>query len=175
MRFPHITLLNLPHFCFLSVAVPLSAMAAEPEDFSGDQIAAIWREVWKTGEPKIKEPKIEKLAEGDVVQRMAGTWTDIWALMISLSGNRLVEVSGRKDGAAWKKNGQWRVISDIDSVDCCMVFGACSQFYRAASRCASDLDWCWDCGCRSRLILASFETSEMEKGMTSTTELKPEK
>src|SRR3954463_12906810 len=92
MRFPHITLLNLPHFCFLSVAVPLSAMAAESQDFSGDQIAAIWREVWKTGEPKIKEPEIEKLAEGDVVQRMAGTWTDIWALMISLSGNRLVEV-----------------------------------------------------------------------------------
>ena len=94
-----------------------TVLAAKPDDFSAEQIDAIWTGVWKSGDPKIKEPKIEKLSEGDVVQRITGKWTVMFGvipdkLMISLITTRLVEVSGRKDGAAWKKSGQWRVISD---------------------------------------------------------------
>ena len=99
------------------VTVAFTLLAAKPEDFSTLQVDSIWKGVWESDDPKIKEPKIEKLSESDVVQRMAGTWTVMFGvipdkLMISLSTNRLVEVSGRKDGATWKKSGQWRVVSD---------------------------------------------------------------
>jgi len=114
--------MNSSRFLFLSalaaiLTVALLVRAAKPDDFSAEQIDAVWKEFWKSGGPKIKEPKIEKLSESDVVQRMTGTWTVMFGvipdkLMISLSTNRLVEVSGRKDGTAWKKRGQWRVISD---------------------------------------------------------------
>ncbi len=99
------------------LALALTLLAAKPEDFTNEQIDGIWKEVWKSSDPKIKEPKIEKLSEGHVVERMVGTWAVMFGvipdrLMISLSTNRLVEVTGQKDGAAWKKKGQWRVISD---------------------------------------------------------------
>jgi hypothetical protein len=99
------------------LAVAFTLLAAKTEDFTKEQIGGIWEEVWKSSDPKIKEPKIEKLSERHVVERMVGAWEVMFGvipdkLMISLSTNRLVEVSGQKDGAAWKKSGQWRVISD---------------------------------------------------------------
>lgn len=114
--------MNPPRLLLSSVvvvilAVALNLLAAKPADFSAEQIDAIWKELWKSADPKIREPKIEKLSEYDVVKRMSGRWTVMFGvipdrLAISLSTNRLVEVSGKKDGAAWKKSGQWRVISD---------------------------------------------------------------
>jgi len=48
---------------------------------------------------------------------MTGKWTVMFGVMpdkltITVSTNRLVEVSGHKDGKDWKKSGEWRVDSD---------------------------------------------------------------
>ena len=91
--------------------------AAKPADFSTTQIDGIWKELWKSGGPNIAEPKLEKLTEKLVIDRMTGQWTVMFGvtpdrLTISMSTNRLVEVSGQKDGKGWKKHGQWKVVSD---------------------------------------------------------------
>ena len=99
------------------LAAALTLLAAKPEDFTKDQIDGIWREVRKSSDTKINEPETEKLSERHVVERMAGRWAVMFGvipdkLVISLSTNHLVEMSGQKDGVAWKKSGQWRVVSD---------------------------------------------------------------
>ena len=109
-------------FRFLSVlaamhAVALILFAAKPEDFGTKDIEGIWKEGWKSDDPKIKEPKIEKLSEQRVIEHMTGKWAAKFGvgpekLLISLSTNHLVEVSGQREGATWKRSGQWRVISD---------------------------------------------------------------
>src|SRR5881397_3811816 len=109
------------HFRFLSVlaamhAVVLILFAAKPEDFGTKEIEGIWKEAWRSDDPKIKEPKIEKLSEQRVIEHMTGKWAVKFGvgpdnLLISLSTNHLVEVSGQREGAAWKRSGQWRVIS----------------------------------------------------------------
>ena len=90
---------------------------ADTNDFKTGEVDGIWKELWKAGVPKTKEPKVQKLSERQVAERMVGNWTVMFGvipdrLVISLATNRLVTVSGQKDGAAWKKTGQWRVISD---------------------------------------------------------------
>jgi len=52
-----------------------------------------------------------------VIKRMTEKWTVMFGVMpdkltITVSTNRLVEVSGHKDGKDWKKSGEWRVVSD---------------------------------------------------------------
>jgi hypothetical protein len=94
-----------------------TSLAAKPTDFSTAEVNAIWKEVWNSADPKIKEPRIEKLSEKQVVERMAGKWTVMFGVIpdritVSLRTNRIVEVSGQKDGKTWKKPGQWRVVSD---------------------------------------------------------------
>lgn len=95
----------------------LIAHAAKPSDFSAAQIGEIWNELWKSGDPKLSMPKIEKLSEQQAIERLTGKWTVMFGvtpdkLTITIGTNRLVEVSGQKDGKDWKKNGAWRVISD---------------------------------------------------------------
>ena len=115
MKTTHFFFLNAVAFTF---AVALTLFAAKPEDFDTKKLEDIWKELWKSGDPKIiKEPKLEKLSEQHVIEHMTGKWSVMFGVMpdklvISLSTNRLVEVSGLKDGAAWKKSGQWRVVSD---------------------------------------------------------------
>jgi hypothetical protein len=92
-------------------------MAAKPADFTNAAIDGIWKESWKSGGPTITEPKLEPLSEPMVLDRMLGRWTVLFGvipdqIVISLSTNYLVEVSGQKSGKAWSKSGQWRVISN---------------------------------------------------------------
>ena len=94
-----------------------ASSAVELGNFDAKQIDDIWTSVWKSGDPKTVQPELEKLSEADVVERMLGKWTVMFGvipdkLTITLHTNRLVEVSGQKDGTAWKKTGQWRVASD---------------------------------------------------------------
>jgi hypothetical protein len=91
--------------------------AAKPADFSTAQLGEVWTESWKSTDPKLQAPKLEKLSEPQAMERMTGKWTVMFGvipdqLTITISTNRLVEVSGRKDGKDWKKNGEWRVVSD---------------------------------------------------------------
>ena len=84
--------------------------AAKPGDFSAAQIAEIWTEIWKTTGEKIRAPKIEKLSEQQVIKRMTGKWTVMFGVMpdkltITVNTNRLVDVSGHKDGKDWKRAG----------------------------------------------------------------------
>ena len=113
--------MNLRHWSLAAAVVFLAGafrlLAANPEDFSSGEVDGFWRELWKSGGSQIKEPKLEKLSEPQVVEHMAGNWTVLFGvtpdkLAISLGTNRMVTVSGHKDGAPWKKSGQWRVISD---------------------------------------------------------------
>ena len=95
----------------------LVAHAAKPAEFSAAQIGEIWTELWKSSDPKLLTPTIEKLSEQQATERMTGKWTVMFGVMpdkltITIGTNRLVEVSGQKDGKDWKKNGEWRVISD---------------------------------------------------------------
>jgi len=90
---------------------------ANPVDFSAAELGEIWAGLWKSDNPEIREPQVESLSESEVIQRMTGRWTVMFGvipdrLTISLSTNRVVEVSGRKDGKDWKKTGEWRVVSD---------------------------------------------------------------
>jgi hypothetical protein len=99
------------------LAVVLNLSAAKPEDFGPKEIQGIWHEVWKSDDPKVTEPKVEKLTEKDAVERLAGRWAVMFGvgaekILVSLRTNRLAEVSGKSDGVAWKKSGQWRVVSD---------------------------------------------------------------
>ena len=91
--------------------------AAKPADFSTAQLGEIWKGYWEAADAKIREPKLEKLSERQVIERMTGKWIVMFSVVpdriaILLDTNRLVEVSGRKDGKDWKKTGEWRVISD---------------------------------------------------------------
>ena len=91
--------------------------AAKPADFSAAQIGEIWTESWKSSDPKLLAPKIEKLSEQQAIEGMTGKWTVMFGVMpdkltITIGTNRLVEVSGQKDGKDWKKSGAWRVVSD---------------------------------------------------------------
>src|ERR1035441_2216686 len=95
----------------------LTAHAAQPADFSTAQLREIWKGCWESGDPKIQEPKLEKLSEREVIDHMTGKWTVMFGVIpdgitILLRTNRLVEVSGRKDGKDWNKTGEWRVTSD---------------------------------------------------------------
>ena len=103
-------------FALLCVAA-FALLAAKPADFNAGRIDEIWKEMWKSGDVRIGAPKVEKLSEQQVMERMAGKWTVRFGvtpdkLTISLGTNRLVEVSGQKEGTAWKKSGEWRVVSD---------------------------------------------------------------
>ena len=114
MRAKYFFFLNSFATIFVSA---FTLLAAKPADFSTGQIDEIWKEVWKSGDAKIEAPKVEKLSQQQVIERMTGKWTVMFGvipdkLTISLNTNRLVEVSGQKDGKAWKKNGEWRVIAD---------------------------------------------------------------
>ncbi len=91
-------------------------IVAKPPDFTAAQVDGIWKQLWKTGDPNITEPKIEKLTEKQVVDGMVGKWTVMFGvtpdkLTILINTNQLVEVSGQKDGKVWKKSGQWKVVS----------------------------------------------------------------
>jgi len=96
---------------------PLVLFAAKPSEFGTAQIDEIWKELWKSGDSSIREPKVEKLSEHDVIERMTGKWTVMFGVMpdeltITVSTNRLVEVSGQKAGKDWIKAGEWRVVSE---------------------------------------------------------------
>jgi hypothetical protein len=89
--------------------------AVEPEEFSADQIHEIWPELWKQGAREVKEPAVDPLSEQQVIKEMACEWTMMSRsdkLLISVETNRQVAISGIKDGKAWEKSGQWKVISD---------------------------------------------------------------
>src|ERR1041384_5719745 len=88
----------------------------KPSAFDIAQADAIWKELWKSAGRTIGQPKIEELSEKQIVERMAGKWTVMFGvtpdtLTLSLSTNRLVAVSGQKDGKHWMKSGEWRVVS----------------------------------------------------------------
>ena len=75
-------------------------LAANPEDFRVRDLDAIWKEIWKPAGPKIKEPRIEKLSERQVIERMAGNWTVTFGvasdkLVISMASNRLIPISSK--------------------------------------------------------------------------------
>ena len=114
MRTRRFFLLAVAAFVF---AGALTLFAAKPTDFSNAQVDEIWTQLWKSGDSKIQEPKAGKLSEKIVIERMTGKWTVMFGvipdrLTISLNTNRLVTVSGQKDGKDWKKTGEWRVVSD---------------------------------------------------------------
>ncbi len=99
------------------LVVVLNMLAAKPGDFNTGQIDEIWNELWKSGGTKNGAPKVEELSEQQVMKRIIGKWEVMFGvipdkLTISLNTNRLVDVSGQKDGKAWKKSGQWRVVSN---------------------------------------------------------------
>jgi hypothetical protein len=95
---------------------PFNLLAATPTDFNAVRIDEIWKQLWQSADPKVAAPKIEKLSEKQVIDRFMGNWTVMFGVMpdrltISLSTNRAVVVAGQKGGKAWKKSGQWRVVS----------------------------------------------------------------
>jgi hypothetical protein len=107
----------LPSIIASAFAGALALLAAKPADFSNAQIDEIWTQLWKSDDPKIQEPKVDKLSEKVVLERMTGKWTVMFGvipdrLTILLNTNRLVTVSGQKNGKDWKKTGEWRVVSD---------------------------------------------------------------
>ena len=65
----------------------------------------------------MKAPVIDALSEEQVVKELSGKWfitsgafrTD--KILISITTNRQVTVSGIKDGNKWEADGQWQVIS----------------------------------------------------------------
>lgn len=114
MKIRCLTILIVAASCLI---VTLVLQAAKPTNFSAGQIGEIWTELWKSTDPNIRAPKIEMLSEQQVIERMTGKWTVMFGvipdkLTIIISTNQLVEVSGQKDGKDWKKNGEWRVVSD---------------------------------------------------------------
>lgn len=92
-----------------------TSLAASPSDLSAAQIDEIWKEVWKSDDSKA--PNVEKLSEEYVRQHMLGKWTAMFGvtpdkMTIALAADKSVELSGEKDGQAWKNRGQWRVVAD---------------------------------------------------------------
>ena len=99
-----------------AVAGVFALHAAKPTDFTPSDIEATWTGLWKQVDPKISEPKIDKLSETEVTERLKGKWTVLFGVMpdkmtITIRTNRLVEVSGQKEGKDWKNDGEWRVLS----------------------------------------------------------------
>jgi hypothetical protein len=101
---------------FLGLALVLSvvivnSIAADSKDFGSKHIDAIWPELWQPGSP----PKIEPLSEQQVIAELIGQWNVDFVgpdkTIISLKTNCQVSVGGNKDGKAWGKNGEWKVIS----------------------------------------------------------------
>jgi hypothetical protein len=95
----------------------LCVICGEGIRFRPEGINGIWTEIWKSSDPAIKEPKIDRLSEQDVLQRMTGRWVVDFGvipdrLTLTLHTNRAVEVSGEKQGVAWRKTGEWRVVSN---------------------------------------------------------------
>jgi hypothetical protein len=104
-------------FVFSGLIAAIGVHAAKTADFSATEIGKIWTELWKSSDPNLQEPKIEKLSEQQTIERMVGKWTVMFGVLpdkltITIATNRLVEVSGHKDGKDWKQNGEWRVVSD---------------------------------------------------------------
>src|ERR1035437_1774104 len=122
LRWPSSRTMKTKYFILVSVlAVTFVAafqlLGTKSADFSTAQVDEIWKEVWKSADPKTEEPKIEKLSEKRVIERMAGQWTVMFGvipdkLTVLLRTNRMVEVYGQKDGKAWKKSGEWRAMSN---------------------------------------------------------------
>jgi len=109
-------LLSLALVLIGSLLGSLNLKAAKPDDFTTAQLGEIWKELWKSAAPNKAEPKTEMLSEKWVMERMTGKWAAMFGvtpdkLTIQISTNHSVEVSGQKDGKAWKKSGQWRVDS----------------------------------------------------------------
>jgi hypothetical protein len=91
--------------------VIFKSIAADSKDFDSKQIDAIWPELWQPGLP----PKVESLSEPQVIPELIGQWdVDFFGpdkTMISLKTNNQVSVGGIKDGKAWEKYGEWKVVS----------------------------------------------------------------
>jgi hypothetical protein len=114
MKINRLAVLSIVAFAAIGMFV---LHAAKPGDFSATQIAEIWTEIWKSADATSRAPKIEKLSEQQVIERLTGKWTVMFGvipdkLTITVRTNRLVEVSGHKDGKDWKKTGEWRVVAD---------------------------------------------------------------
>lgn len=93
----------------------VTSFAADAKDFSKEQIDGIWPELWESDSVVVKAPAVDSLSEQQVIREMTGKWS-VWfgpdKLLISLETNRQVSVSGIKDGKAWEKHGEWKVISN---------------------------------------------------------------
>ena len=99
-----------------AVAGVLVLHAAKPTEFSASDIDAMWTELWKSSDTRISEPKIERISEKELSERLIGKWTVLFGVMpdkvtITIRTNHLVGVSGQKEGKDWKNDGEWRVIS----------------------------------------------------------------
>jgi hypothetical protein len=102
-------------FLALVLFVSTVIFAAEPEEFNADQIQKIWPELWKQGAQEVKAPEVDPLSEQQVIKEMSGRWTAQNGpdkICIVVETNRQAAISGIKDGTAWEKSGQWKVISN---------------------------------------------------------------
>ncbi len=102
-------------FMLVLSGATLASFAADPTNFSEEQVDAIWPELWESGSPDAKIPAVDSLSEAQVISEMTGNWSG-WMgpdkLLIFLGTNRQVSVSGIKDGKGWEKHGEWKVISN---------------------------------------------------------------
>jgi hypothetical protein len=95
-----------------------TTLAVDPKEFTPEVVEKIWPEIWKEGAHEMKVPVIDALSEQQAVKELSGKWfitsgafrTD--KILISITTNRQVTVSGIKDGKAWEADGQWQVISN---------------------------------------------------------------
>ena len=100
-------------FCLALIlsGVIFKSIADDSKDFDSTQIDAIWPELWQPDPP----PKVETLSEKQVATDLIGQWdVDFFGpdkTIISLKTNNQVSVGGIKDGKAWEKHGEWKVIS----------------------------------------------------------------
>jgi len=97
----------------------LSSMlfAVTPEGFGPAEIDVIWQELWKSGGQNGKAPPLDPLTEAEALKSITGRWVVEFGVMpdkinLSISTNHTVEVSGQKDGTAWKRSVPWKVMSD---------------------------------------------------------------
>jgi hypothetical protein len=91
--------------------VVFKSFAADAKDFDAKKIEAIWPELWQPASP----PKVEPLSEPRVIAELIGQWdVDFFGpdkTVISLKSSHQVSVGGIKDGKAWEKHGEWKVMS----------------------------------------------------------------
>ncbi|HVY71437.1 MAG TPA: hypothetical protein VHH73_16000, partial [Verrucomicrobiae bacterium] len=90
--------------------------AADPKDFALEEINGIWKEMWKSSSPDVKEPVTQKITGEMARKKLMGTWVVQYGvgpqkLIISLRSNHTVETSGTTDAGPWKRQGSWKIMS----------------------------------------------------------------